>query len=161
VLLVLALPLLLQIAGTLFHAVKDWTLSGFRDFVRSGWITAAQAVINGVALLFQSYLSMDAIGRTLTRLGVTRQRLLEWETAASADRRLGAGLQSFIKTMWPAMALSIVLAVLLLMVRPESLPAAGGFLLAWFLSPVIAWWVSQDRQVREKPLNDEERRELG
>ncbi|HEY7426013.1 MAG TPA: glucoamylase family protein, partial [Gemmataceae bacterium] len=161
VLLVLALPLLLQIAGTLFHAVKDRTLSGFRDLARDGWITAAQVAINGVVLLYQSYVSVDAIVRTLSRLGVTRQRLLEWETAASADRRLGAGLKSFVKTMWPAMALAVVLVVLLLLVRPQSLPAAAGFLLAWFLSPVIAWWVSQDRQVREKPLNDEERRELG
>jgi cyclic beta-1,2-glucan synthetase len=160
-LLVLALPLVLQIAGALFHTVKDRSLAAVRDFARNGWITAAQVLMNGVVLLYQAYLSVDAVARTLTRLGLTRRHMLEWETAASADRRLGAELKSFCKSMAAATAMSIVLAVLVFLVRPESLPAATGFLLAWFLSPVIAWWVSQDRQVRRKPLSDAERRELG
>ena len=60
-LLVLALPLLLQVFGTLFHTVKDRSLGGVRDLARNGWITAAQAVMNGAVLLYQAYLSVDAI----------------------------------------------------------------------------------------------------
>ncbi len=160
-LLVLALPLLLQVGGTLFHAVKNRSLSGLRDLTRNGWTTAVQVAMNGVVLLFQAYLSADAIVRTLVRLAVTRRRLLEWETAASADRRLGAALKYFWKSMWLATALAAVFAALVLLVRPDALPAASGFLLAWFFSPVLAWWTSQDLQVREKPLRDSERRDLG
>lgn len=160
-LLVLALPLVLQIAGTLFHAVKDRSLSGVREFARNGWITAAQVVMNSVALLYQAYLGVDAVIRTLVRLFGTRQHMLEWETAASADRRLGAALGTFCKTMWPATCIALALAALVLLVRPGALYAAGGFLLAWLFSPVLAWWASRDRLVSEKPLRENERRQLG
>ncbi len=155
------MPLLLQVVGTLMHAVKDRSLAGVREFARNGWITAAQVFLNGVVLLNQAYLSVDAIIRTLVRMWVTRRDLLEWETAASADRRLGASFKAFRRAMWQASALALVGTVLVLVLRPESFPAAAGFLLAWFLSPAIAWWVSQDRQLSEMPLAASERRELG
>jgi cyclic beta-1,2-glucan synthetase len=160
-LLVLALPLLLQLAGTLFHIVKDRSLVGLREFARTGWITAAQVGLNTVVLLYQAYLSVDAISRTLVRLALTRRHLLEWETAASADRRLGGALRYFVRNMWPATALAAGFAALVLATRPEALPEAGGFLLAWFLSPLVAWWVSQEPQVRKQPLDEVERRQLG
>ena len=37
--------------------------------------------------------TVDAIARTLVRLFVTRRQLLEWETAASTEQRLGTGLR--------------------------------------------------------------------
>ena len=49
----------------------------------------------------------DAIVRTLVRLFVTRRKLLEWETAASTEQRLGTGLRDFIAEMWPAPALAV------------------------------------------------------
>jgi cyclic beta-1,2-glucan synthetase len=161
VLFVVFLPLLLQIGSTLFHAVKDRSLGGVRDLARNGWTTAVQAVMNGIVLLHQAYLSVDAIARTLVRLAVTRRHLLEWEPMASADRRLGTSLKDFVKTMWPSMATAAALAVLLLLVRPDALPAASGFLATWFLSPIFAWWISQDRQIRQRPLSEAERRDLG
>ncbi|HWG41935.1 MAG TPA: glucoamylase family protein [Gemmataceae bacterium] len=120
-----------------------------------------QVLLNAVVMLYQAYLSVDAIVGTLVRLGMTRRRMLEWETAASADRRLGAGLDVFWRTMYPATMLSLGFAALVLLTRPASLAAAAGFLFAWMLSPVVAWWTSQERQVREKPLSEMERRELG
>ncbi len=161
VLLVLALPLLLQIGSTLFHALKDRSISGLRDLARNGWTTAVQAVMNGIVLLHQAYLSIDAIARTVVRLTMTRRHLLEWEPMASADRRLGTSLKDFVKTMWPSMAMAAVLAVFVFLVHPDVLPAASWFLAAWFFSPIFAWWISQDRRVRQTPLSEAERRDLG
>ncbi len=161
VLLVLALPLLLQAGNSLFHTIKNRSLGGLHDLIQNGWTTAVQSLFNGVLLLHQAYLSVDAIVRTLVRLFVTRRRLLEWETAASAHQRLGTDFKSFGESMWPAVAASAGFAVLVCLIRPDALPAASGFLAAWFLSPVFAWWISQDRRVRQKPLSETERRDLG
>ena len=42
-------------------------------------------------------------------------------------------------------------------VRPEALAAAVPVLAAWFVSPVVAFWVSRPRPVVDAPLTDEER----
>ena len=88
----------------------------------------------------------DAIARTLVRLLVTRRKLLEWETAASTEQRLGTGLRDFIAGMWPAPALAVAIAVLVAVLRPAALWAAAPFLAAWFLSPLVAFWVSRPRR---------------
>ena len=41
-------------------------------------------------LAYRAVLLLDAIVRTLVRLFVTRRKLLEWETAASTEQRLGS-----------------------------------------------------------------------
>jgi cyclic beta-1,2-glucan synthetase len=161
VLLVLALPLLLQIGSALFHTIKDRSFGALRDLIRNGWTTAVQAALNVALLLYEAYLSLDAVVRTLVRLAVTRRHMLEWETAASAHQRLGTGLKDFIETMWPASAGAAAFAALVYFVRPDALAAASGFLAAWFLAPAFAWWISQERRVRQAPLAEEERRDLG
>ena len=38
--------------------------------------------------------------------------------------------------------------------NPEALPAAGAWLVAWLLAPVVAWWVSRPLKSAEPPLTD-------
>jgi cyclic beta-1,2-glucan synthetase len=157
---VLALPLLLQVFGTLVHLVRDRSLTPLRDFQGSAPATLGQVVLGAAFLLNQAYLAVDAVARTLLRLWFTRRRLLEWETAAVAERRLGTGLRDFVFCMVQTPLLAVGMALLVGAVRPEALPAAGCFLALWFVSPLVAFWVSQSPRVREKPLCDAERREL-
>src|SRR5206468_4810053 len=55
-------------------------------------------------------------------------------------------------------ALLILGAVVVL--RPSALWAAGPVLGAWFLSPVVAFWVSRPKQARETGLSEDDRRAL-
>jgi cyclic beta-1,2-glucan synthetase len=69
-----------------------------------------------LALLAQNaWLAIDAIGRALWRLAVSRRRLLEWTTAAHVKAGSTGALASFV---WPLKSASIVVvaAVALLMV---------------------------------------------
>src|SRR5262245_28498121 len=86
--------------------------------------------------------------------------MLEWETAASTERRLGAGPIDFLANMWPASALAVAIAVLVGMVRPLSLEAATPVLIAWLVSPLIAYWVSRPKPIADPPLTEPEHREL-
>src|SRR5207248_14490 len=45
-------------------------------------------------------------------------------------------------------------------VHPAALPVAAPLLAAWFLSPLVAYWVSRPTIKAESPLTAEERREL-
>jgi cyclic beta-1,2-glucan synthetase len=160
-LLVPGLPLLLMLLGSAAGLVGggSWLLR-LRDLRASLGATAGQALLGVAFLAEQARQCLDAVLRTLYRLAVSRKRLLEWETAAATERRLGAGLAHFGSVMWPASALAVALGVLVYLVRPEALPAAAPLLAAWLLSPAVAWWVSRPRQGGETPLSDGERREL-
>jgi cyclic beta-1,2-glucan synthetase len=88
----------------------------------------------------QTLLSLDAVVRTLVRYLVTRERLLEWETAAEAE--LGerqAPADRYIDWM-PVFAFA--LGVVIWLVRPQSLPAAIPILALWACSKLIALWLN-------------------
>ena len=122
--------------------------------------TAGQVALTAVFLANQAVLALDAIGRTLFRLFVLRRRLLEWETAAAAEARLGIGLGQFVRSMWRAMAVAAGLAAVVLWVHPAAWWAALPWLGAWLLSPVVAWWVSRPLKDTEPPLTAADRAEL-
>ena len=56
----------------------------FRNLGRDAINGLAQIALSITFLAFHAFDSLHAIGLTLVRLGVTKRRLLEWETAAAA-----------------------------------------------------------------------------
>jgi cyclic beta-1,2-glucan synthetase len=147
------LPLVLQVAERvrdLLSGVPGRALLAQAPFSLGS--TAGQAALAVVFLADQARLMLDAIGRTLWRLFVSRKHLLEWETAAATEARLGTGLRQFIATMWPACLLACLIGVLVGFVRPWGLAPAAPLLLLWFLSPGVACLVSRPRQAQEEPL---------
>jgi cyclic beta-1,2-glucan synthetase len=158
---VVALPLALQVYDHLLGLVRSGApravLRGARQNLPA---TAGQVGLTAAFLANQAVLALDAIGRTLWRLAVSRRRLLEWETAAAAEARLGTGLRQFVRSMWHAVALAVGLAALVAWANPAALPAAAPWLVAWLLSPVVAWWVSRPLADPEPPLTAADRAEL-
>jgi cyclic beta-1,2-glucan synthetase len=136
-----------------------WRLQ-LRDLAVSLRATGGQVLLTVAFLADQARLLVDAIVRTLIRLGLARRNLLEWETAATTERRLGMDFLSFTLSMWQAPLLAVVAGILVLVLRPEAFPLATPLLLAWFVSPAVAYWVSRPLPVAETPLEPAELREL-
>ena len=122
--------------------------------------TAGQAVLQLALLPDQARSACDAIARTLYRIGVSRRRLLEWETSASAEARLGGGIGLYFGVLWPVPTLSSVVGILLAIVAPDSLPVAAPLLLLWLLCPFIAHRISLPRTVADAPLTELQTSEL-
>ena len=107
-------------------------------------LTSAQQV--GLAITFlphQAWISADAIVRTLWRLLVSRRRLLEWQTASTTERSLGAGGRDVWREMWPAVATSVAVALMAVMQASGRglLPlwiTVGALAAVWAGSPAIA-----------------------
>jgi cyclic beta-1,2-glucan synthetase len=155
-----ALPLIQWLIGTLIGCLRSVSLSALLNARSTVSATLGQVAMSIAFLANQAYLLGDATLRTLFRLFVTRRRMLEWETAASTERRLGKGLRGFWETMWPAPTLTLAIALAVVMVHPAALEAAAPILLAWFFSPVLAYWISQPKPSGELPLTKDERRAL-
>jgi cyclic beta-1,2-glucan synthetase len=155
------LPLLLLLVGSVMRMASggSWLLRliELRGSVTS---TGGQALLAITFLAEQARQMIDAIARTLYRLGFSHRHLLEWETAASAERRLGTGLVPFCATMYAGPAVAVGLAAAVALVHPAALPVAAPVLVAWLLSPAVAFVVSRPITAVEAPLSDAERQSL-
>jgi cyclic beta-1,2-glucan synthetase len=129
----------------------------FRDTVPTVGRTLAQCLLALMQLPFRAYYTTDAVVRTLYRLFVSRRKLLEWETADAAERRLKNTQASLIVSMsWIPLACLVVAALLPAGVRPAALPV----LALWFVSPAVAFVLSRPQISAPEPISIEERRSL-
>jgi cyclic beta-1,2-glucan synthetase len=158
---VLALPLILQILGSLVHVVRSRSLNPLWEVSTNLPAVMSQVLLAVVFQLNRAYLAVDAIMTTLARLYFSRRRLLEWETAASAERRLGTRFRDVLLDMSPASIMALFLALLVLEARPSAWPWAGVFLVPWFLSPWLAYAVSRPIRARIPVLTPAQRAEFG
>lgn len=122
-----------------------------------------KAVLQGVfrfsTLAYQAILQLDAILRSLLRQGVTKRKLLEWETAADTEARLDLSFQTSLRSMWPTWGVIIVFLTGILYYDPTRLILFLPVALLWGLSPYFAYWISLPYKM-EKDLSEENQAEL-
>jgi len=154
---ILILPGLLTAAAELMRRPAD---IGVAQHGRSVLGEFGHAVLREVFALatlpYDAYISLEAIGRTLYRLCVTRRKLLEWRTASDAQRGSRVDLGGFYVSMWIVPALVAILLIGLVLLRPSSLPTALPVLALWLLGPTAAWWLSRPTVVARPKLNSED-----
>jgi cyclic beta-1,2-glucan synthetase len=98
-------------------------------------------VLIGLVLLAdQAMLSLDAIVRAIFRRWVTRERLLEWETAAEAE--LGARRTAIDRYINWMPFLAIGLGALIWQIHPWALLPAAPILFLWACSKPFALWLN-------------------
>ena len=117
----------------------------------------------GVSLAFLPYdacISLDAIGRTVLRLLVTHQRLLEWQTSREAEQGVQAGLAGFYATMWIEPALALAIGGFLAATQPFQFGLASPILALWLAAPALAWWISRPIESATPDLTAAQRRFL-
>jgi hypothetical protein len=136
-------------------AVKDKSEIA-RDAVDALFAANINVFLSLTFLAHQMLLSLDAVVRTLVRRIVTRQRLLQWETAAQAET--GSSSRTTLDTYldWTP-ALAFGLGILVWLVRPRALPVALPILLLWASSKLLSRWLNRPpRPLRSQvPEKDE------
>jgi len=125
-------------------------------------IAVAQVVLAVTFLAYHAWDTAHAIVLTLVRLAITRRRLLEWETAASAAARAagvngGRGLLQFAADMMASPIIAGVVAVLVSISNPVALSSALPFLTLWTIAPGLAYWLSMPVGPRVRPLTERDR----
>ena len=145
VLAIIALPGLLSVLVELLRKPKQlpWAMH-LRGVGASGGRQLGQISLTLAFLPYDAFISLDAIGRTLLRMLVTRKRLLEWQTSSDAERDRRARISpafmprcgSRRSSRWRAEFAWHVM-------QPAQLPLALPLLGLWLAAPWIAWWISQ------------------
>jgi cyclic beta-1,2-glucan synthetase len=137
--LVLAFPAYIQVGRSLGSHVSGVPLRDHLRAERDNILTSLrQAAFSVIVLAHQSAVMVDAIGRTVVRMLVTRRHLLEWMTAYRAENHVGS-VWTVYRKMWQAPLVAAGVAATILVVASDRLLLASPILILWFISPAIAF----------------------
>lgn len=92
-------------------------------------------------LPYEAAYSLEAMGRALWRMGISKHYRLQWQPSREAERGPDDSLLQLYRRMWIGPLLALLLAGLL-WPQPQLLMAAP-LLLAWLVGPALAWWLSR------------------
>ena len=143
VVIIIAFPGLLA-ACSAFRKPADltWPMH-LRDVADTGARQFGQMFLTLAFLPYDAFISMDAIVRTLLRLLVTHRRLLEWKTSSDSELASRNDLAGCYARMWVAPVTGLASVLFLVVMQSTLLAAAFPVFCLWFVSPWIAWWISQ------------------
>ena len=135
ILLPTLIPLICAILPTRSGVTMDSHLRALGDDL---YLALTSSALRVVFLPHQACLMADAIWRTLVRMCVTHQHLLEWVTAAQAT----LGPRDFYRRMAGAPAIGVLGAVVAVYAGHGTWRLASAFAVLWIASPAIAGWIS-------------------
>ena len=124
--------------------------------LRSAFNDFAQAAFGVACLPYEAFFSLHAIACTAGRMLITRSRLLEWTASSESSGRAAKDdeLAASWRVMWIGPLLAAATAIYLCFFRPAALAVAAPILMLWFISPAIAWWLSQPPLRHQDALAD-------
>jgi cellobiose phosphorylase len=157
VFLTLLFPLITDLAGKLLSR-KNGNYSGQRlpGVLEGTKSLLFQILLGFVFLAHQSYVMLDAVFRSIWRVMVSHQNMLEWVTAADSDRRFRGELSDFWDKMRAPALLSVVFFIATVTARPEFWLYSLLFTVCWIFSPYIAYLVSKPKNKRIPKLSAEQ-----
>ncbi len=139
----IGLPTLLPIfAAVVPHRSGVKMRSHFRALRKDFWLAASLTAFLITFLAHQAWLMIDAIGRTLFRLFVSRRNLLQWVTAAQSNLSSQLDLYSAYRRMSGGVVIAMGAAALVGYLHPDAWPLAAPFVILWAAAPAIAAWIS-------------------
>ncbi len=156
-LLVLAFPIYAPFIDAFLRRPADTVSS---SYFRHAWedlkLNALQTGLSVVFLAHQAVVMLDAIGRTLWRLFVSKKNRLEWVTAYQAEQ----GAKDIPHSLWLSMGIGILTLVLISIAEPISWLVALPFTVAWIAAPWIAKAVSTPTRPDRYVLSYDEQQRL-
>ncbi|WP_371915424.1 GH36-type glycosyl hydrolase domain-containing protein [Pseudomonas sp. CC6-YY-74] len=124
-------------------------------------LAAAQTLLTLAFLPDNAWRMLDAIGRTLVRLAITRSNLLEWTTAAQAAISPRLNLRGFYRGMAGSTTLGLLVTAGTAALAPASWPVLLPFALLWLSAPMLALHASRSPRVaRSLALSESDARDL-
>lgn len=106
-----------------------------------------RAIIEFSALPYKTYISLNAIVKTIYRMTVTHKYLLEWTTAEEAENQAKNGIKDYHINM----SINIIFGILAIILGIAYFPLAIILGLIWIVSPTLCWYISKENII-ENPL---------
>ena len=107
----------------------------------------------------KAYISTVAIGKTIYRMHISKEHLLEWQTAEEAELKNKTDIASYYKKMFFNPLLGSMCILVSYFTWNIYLAAAG---ILWITAPFIAWYISKNPKNKKnvKRINKEQKQYL-
>src|SRR5215472_262144 len=152
---VLVVPVWFEFLFTLVRALAEQKKAIVREAFSTLFAANFSVLLSLTFLAHQTLVSLDAVVRTLVRRLFTRQRLLEWETAAEAE--VGGGKRTPVDVYLNWMPLvAIVLGIIVYYGRRAALPSALPILVLWGSSKLVSLWLDLPPQASETEASEKD-----
>jgi len=154
---ILVVPALFEFLINLVRSMAEHKPGMAREALTVLYASTINSFFTLTFLAHQTLVSLDAVVRVTVRRMLTRERLLEWETAAEAEKATGkrrAAVDVYLNWM-PAIALGI--GVLLWFGHRNAFFAALPILILWGASKTISTWLNQPPVARRSDLSAKDR----
>jgi cyclic beta-1,2-glucan synthetase len=145
--LAIATPWIVSLLLAVLRPPLDKSWRAYYAAVGEDVFTSVEQVALALTFLpHQASISADAIVRTLHRLLVSKRSLLEWQSASQSERQMPTSASYVWRRMWPAVAIALAAAVLVLLLHaPGPRADAGNASREWLLTiavlPLIGLWL--------------------
>ena len=154
---IVLIPSLISSLINFFNKPVDVLISQhITGVVRSTGRVLTQAVFTLLCLPHEAYYSSGAILRTLWLMLISGRGLLEWNPSGGTDLTNRTDLAGSYRSMWIAPVVAMAVAGHLVYARSEALYIAMPVLILWFVSPLIAWWISKPLSSRKAKLAEDQ-----
>ena len=138
---ILFIPVLFQLIFGAVKAIVEKRSATAREALTNFYAGCFTILLTFVFLAHQMLLSLDAVVRALVRRTVTRERLLEWETAAQAEA--GSRRTPIDRYLDLMPLIGLVAFAVVWLIRPSSILAALPILVLWACSKLVSIWLNE------------------
>lgn len=115
-----------------------------------------RSFLNIILIPYKFILTLEAIIKTLYRMCISKKNLLEWLTAADAEKVLGRDINSFLREMIIGHLLGWVLIMILYFISPDMVVLAGILTILWLLAPFISYEISMPERLKKEKISSDD-----
>lgn len=140
-----------DIVDSVLPKSREMTARGhFTALARDAAFGTALVALRVVLMAHSAWMMGDAIVRTLYRMFVSRQNLLEWRTASQAYKTGDNSLGSYYSLMYGAVIIAVVGLAIPVLADSTGAFVAFFFFLFWAGSPAFAWLISRSAETEDR-----------
>ena len=161
VLFIIAIPILFFLLTRMIYRQKyDIFLKYYLNIIIGIIAVINKSYIVLALLPFEAKMYIDSIIKALYRQFVSKKRLLNWMTAEEVENVLKNDFKTYLKAFKINYLTSILLVIMSIIFKPESISIALIISVIWFMAPVLMYLISRDIPSKPKDLNDSEKEEI-
>ena len=122
--------------------------------MKSQWI---KIILEILFLPYKAWISFNAILKTIYRMNISKEHLLEWTTSEEAEKTSKTDLISYMMLMKANLILGIFTIAYTYFYKNIVILLIG---IAWIVSPIIAWKISKEivPKTEIEKLNEEDKK---